>query len=347
MKIIAPALFALLLFACRSETPLPDSLEVNEIDLPNLSIRALNAVDDNSCWFSGSNGSFGYTRDGGLLWSIDSIPEAKGMELRSLAVLNDSTAFVLSAGSPALLFKTPNYGEKWTLVFEDRSEEVFFDSMKFWDNLQGIAFGDPNNGCFHILITRDGGNSWNRVPCDNLPIYVEGEGAFAASNTNIKCFGSHVWIITGSNSSRILHSQDYGRTWEIFETPIIQSSEMSGGFGMDMYDDKKGIVIGGDWENPESKEDNLIRTSDGGKNWSIVNHESRPGFQSCVQYIPGKGSDWLVSVGYPGLHMSNDGGTSWRAYEDQKLWFAVEMSPSGKRGFLSGHKKLGVFSLIE
>jgi photosystem II stability/assembly factor-like uncharacterized protein len=39
--------------------------------------------------------------------------------------------------------------------------------MKFWNNKEGIAMGDPIADFLSIIVTRDGGNTWNkrRINC--------------------------------------------------------------------------------------------------------------------------------------------------------------------------------------
>ena len=61
-----------------------------------------------------------------------------------------------------------------------------------------------------------------KVSCQQIPKVVEGEAAFAASNTNIKVLGNTVWIVSGGVKSRIFKSIDLGVTWNVYETPIIQ-----------------------------------------------------------------------------------------------------------------------------
>ncbi len=62
---------------------------------------------------------------------------------------------------------------------------MFYDALDFWNDLEGIAIGDPTEDCMSIIITRDGGNTWTKLLCENLPKVKEGEAAFAASDTNI------------------------------------------------------------------------------------------------------------------------------------------------------------------
>jgi photosystem II stability/assembly factor-like uncharacterized protein len=45
----------------------------------------------------------------------------------------------------------------------------FYDSMKFWNKNEGIAMGDLND-CLSIIITRDGGNTWNKVQYKHLKL---------------------------------------------------------------------------------------------------------------------------------------------------------------------------------
>lgn len=57
--------------------------------------------------------------------------------------------------------------------------------MQFYDNLNGIAIGDPIMGYLSVITTKDGGETWQKNNIENAPKVVDGEAAFAASNTNI------------------------------------------------------------------------------------------------------------------------------------------------------------------
>ncbi len=57
--------------------------------------------------------------------------------------------------------------------------------------------GDPVENCLSVIITRDGGKTWNKLSCDQLPGAAEGEAAFAASNSNIAVEGEKAWILSG------------------------------------------------------------------------------------------------------------------------------------------------------
>ncbi len=294
----------------------------------NFSIRALELTED-FIWYAGLNGAYGFISiDNKYYWykkltKIDTI----GYELRSAAVIN-STFFALTVADPAILVKWDSdsissskvYKESSTTVYKEEHEKVFYDSMDFWNDQEGIAIGDPTEGCMSIIITRDGGNTWNKLSCDDLPKAKEGEAAFAASDTNIAIVGDQTWVATGGKASRVLYSPDKGKTWKVFETPIIQGKETTGMYSIDFYDELNGFAIGGDYTKPEDNQANKIRTTDGGKTWELVAQNQEPGYRSCVQYIPnGKGNE-LVAVGFKGIDYSNDSGSNWKHLSDEGFY---------------------------
>ncbi|TCK68907.1 hypothetical protein DFQ05_0417 [Winogradskyella wandonensis] len=222
--------------------------------------------------------------------------------------------FGITIGSPAKLYK---HG---TLVYQENHPKAFYDSMDFWNDQEGIAMGDPTDDCISIIITRDGGESWTKLSCDDLPKAVEGEAAFAASDTNIAIVGDNTWIATGGMASRILYSPDKGKTWTVYDTPIIQGKPTTGIYSIDFYDAKNGFAIGGDYTKPNDSLNNKIRTADGGKTWQVVGNGKSPGYRSCVQYVPNGNAKELVAVGIKGIDYSNDGGENWKHLSDEGFY---------------------------
>ena len=288
------------------------------------SIRAIAPIDETTCWYAGSRGQFGYTEDGGATWYIDSIqhPDQPELAFRSIAHAGRST-FLLSIASPALLYKTDDKGISWDIVYQENDTAAFYDSMAFWDDREGIAMGDPIGGCLSIIITNDGGTSWNKIPCDQLPSIIEGEAAFAASNSNISLYENHVWIVTGGKSARVFHSTDRGISWTAYETPIIQGGKMTGIFSCDFHDAQNGIIIGGDWENQEVNKGNKAMTSDGGKTWKLIADGTDPSYRSCVQYIEDNYEN-IIAVGLPGVSLSTNNGESWTTLSDDAYYTVRE-----------------------
>lgn len=246
-------------------------------------------------------------------------------EIRSIAS-NNKSLFLLNVESPALINKVKmdtvlHANHRLQKVIEvDNHPKAFYDSMDFWNDQEGIAIGDPTDDCMSVIITRDSGETWTKLPCEDLPKALDGEAAFAASDTNIAIVDNHTWVATGGKASRILYSPDKGATWEVYDTPIIQGKETTGMYSLDFYDAQHGFAIGGDYTQPNDTIDNKIRTEDGGKTWSVVANGKGPGYRSCVQYVPNSNAKELVAVGFKGIDYTNDAGDSWKHLSDEGFY---------------------------
>ena len=316
-------ILALGLVACNSEKKEVQraafsSVIVEPVLEDSLSIRAIEIMG-NTVAFAGSDGNFGVyipsqEKVNRNRQAFDSIyPEFRAVA----STANDF--FMLSVGNPALLYKTGEQGEM-ELVYTEEHEKVFYDSMDFWNDLEGIAMGDPTEDCLSIIITRDGGKSWNKISCADLPKTVEGEAAFAASDSNIAVEGDKTWIVTGGMESRVFFSPDKGKSWEVHELPIISGKATTGAYSVDFYDENNGIVIGGDYTAPQGNTANKAVTSDGGKTWKLVSDGKDPGYKSSVRYVPGGAGKEIVGVGFTGISYSEDGGESWKKISDEGFY---------------------------
>jgi photosystem II stability/assembly factor-like uncharacterized protein len=276
-------------------------------------LRGVSAVSERVAWASGADSTVLRTIDGGTTWQNLTVT-SDALDFRDVDAVDAQTAYVLSIGNgPASrIYKTTDAGKTWTQQFKNEDPKVFLDAMTFWDANNGIAFGDSVNGQFYILTTADGGHSWSRVPQTALPPALENEGAFAASGTNIAVFGkSHAWIGTGAAAkSRVLHTADRGRTWQIADTPLA-SGASAGIFSIAFRDAKHGVIAGGDYRKEQEAVDNLAMTSDGGLTWTLVKGLS--GFRSVVAYVPG--TKTLIAIGPSGGDYSVDDGRTWTTIE--------------------------------
>ena len=126
-----------------------------------------------------------------------------------------------------------------------------------------------------IVITRDGGNTWQKTPCEVLPPALEGEAAFAASDTNIAIVGDETWIATGGLRVVFYILRIKDGLGDVFETPIVQGLETTGMYSIDFYDALNGFAIGGDYTKPKNQHSNKIRTNDGGETWAVGGTRSK------------------------------------------------------------------------
>ncbi|WP_340076891.1 oxidoreductase [Leptobacterium sp. I13] len=291
---------------------------ITDVFKDSISIRAIEVMDGKLA-FAGSKNMYGmYDPDIGKVKTSRMEYDSLNLQFRAVASTKHDF-FMLSIGNPALLFKTGATG-KMELVYREDHENVFYDSMKFWNDQEGIAMGDPTDDCLSVIITRDGGKTWKKLSCDVLPKTTAGEAAFAASNTNIAVVGHHAWLVSGGEKSRVFHTPDKGQIWEVFDVPIIQGINTQGIYSVDFYDEQHGFAIGGDYTKPEGTVANKAVTSDGGKTWQLVSDGKEPGYKSCVQYVPNSDGKALVAIGFTGISFSNDAGTSWRTLSEEGFY---------------------------
>jgi photosystem II stability/assembly factor-like uncharacterized protein len=240
-------------------------------------LRGASAVSQKVAWASGTHGTYLRMTDG-RLWIPEQVPGAESLDFRGVVAFSADEAFLMSSGpgDQSRIYHTGDAGRHWELQFTEKNPKGFFDSIVFWDRTHGMVLGDPvpdENGVpkFELLITQDG-RSWNPVSSSALPPAIEGEGAFAASNSCLAILGGddpNVWFATGGKVARVFHSADRGRTWEVFDTPIVHGLDSEGIFSIAFRDPLHGVIAGGDYKRPERDGPNLAFTADGGRTWTL------------------------------------------------------------------------------
>lgn len=271
-------------------------------------LRGVSVVSPKIAWAAGTRGTYLRTTDG-RIWIPEQVPDAEALDFRAVAAFSADEAFLMSAGSgdQSRIYHTNDAGRHWSLQFTNKNPKGFFDCMAFWDRTHGVVLGDPipdDTGAlkFELLITDDG-ETWAPLPSTQLPPALEGEGAFAASNSCLAilmksappansatrpksgasaprepsekngtanpALDSKIWFATGGKVARVFHSADRGRTWQVFDTPIIHGDDSKGIFSIAFRDTSHGVIAGGDYKHPDQGGPNLAFTNDGGKTWSL------------------------------------------------------------------------------
>ncbi len=295
-------------------------INFKDFPIPGTSIRAIETTNKGVLWFAGSHGKFGRIFKETI--QIDSIKKLnnKYLHFRSIAY-NKDHIFILSIESPAILFQIDRINDcfKSKIVYQENHPKVFYDSMTFLDDRYGIAAGDPTENCLSVILTENGGNSWHKLSCKNLPEISIGEACFAASNTNIDTYKKHIWIVTGGKMARVFHSSNRGKTWKVYNTPIIQGGQMTGIYSVNFYDARNGIIMGGDWNHKKSFNATKAITHDGGKTWKLTSNNQLPGYISCVQYFPGSDKK-ILATSTEGIYLSKDNGNSWKRISERGFY---------------------------
>ena len=292
----------------------------------------ISAVSPDVAWTSGASGTVLRTSDAGKTWQPRPVPGATTLDFRDVDAISAEVAYALSIGpgEASRIFKTRDGGATWTLQLANTDPQVFLDAMAFRDEAHGVAFSDSVAGHFVIFTTANGGADWRRVPTDRLPPALPGEGAFAASGSNVALgSGGRIWI--GTTASRVLSSSDDGLTWRVVTTPVA-AGEATGIFSIAFRDAAHGVVVGGNYQQEGRAVNNVAVTSDGGVTWTLARGLS--GFRSAVAWWPGGGGGWLA-VGPAGADWSSDDGRTWTAAGDQG-YDALSVVPGGAAAWASG-----------
>ena len=210
-------------------------------------------------------------------------------------------------GDQSRIYRTSDGGRHWELQYKNTNPKGFFDSMVFWNRTHGLVLGDPvpdENGKLKFeLLKTDDGQTWGPMPSGKMPEAVEGEGAFAASNTCIAILGmkpqasgqaspsvdSNIWFATGGKVARVFHSSDGGASWQVAETPVVHGAESAGIFSVAFRDARHGVIAGGDYKQPRLDGPNLAFTEDGGMSWTLSPVHPQEYF-SAVAYARRSGS---------------------------------------------------------
>jgi photosystem II stability/assembly factor-like uncharacterized protein len=271
-------------------------------------LRGVSVVSNQIAWGSGAHGVYLRTTDGGRTWLAAQVPDAANLDFRGVVAFSADEAFLMSSGSgdQSRIYHTLDAGQRWQLQLTAANPKSFFDSIAFWDRTHGIVLGDPipdekGQLKFQLLLTSDG-QSWTPVPPAQLPSALEGEGAFAASNTSLAILPQNesvvpsensnrivvpsqtrdpgfsdralapdpnIWFATGGRAARVFHSPDRGQTWQVFPTPIIHGPDSTGIFSIAFRDPLHGVIAGGDYKHPDHDGPNLAFTNDGGQAWTL------------------------------------------------------------------------------
>src|SRR6185295_19132681 len=97
-------------------------------------LQAVDPVSRNVVWASGLGGTFVVTTDGGQHWRKGVVAGASKLEFRDIEGVSANVAYLMSSGpgSDSRIYKTTNGGNTWSLQFQNKKENAFYDCFDFW-----------------------------------------------------------------------------------------------------------------------------------------------------------------------------------------------------------------------
>jgi photosystem II stability/assembly factor-like uncharacterized protein len=306
------------------------------------SFRGLSVVDDRVAWVSGIRGIVGNSSNGGNNWTFTQVKGFQKLDFRTLYAFNAQEAIIANSGSPAYILRTQNGGISWDVVYTNQASLAFIDGVDFWNDREGIMYGDPIKGRMLLLHTKDGGKSWEELPEHSRPILSKGEASFAASGTAIRCYKKEKIIIaTGGKISRLLVSKDKGKNWNAIPTPIIQGKNSTGIFSFSFVNDTTGAIVGGDYLADALKTNHVFYTTNASKSWTLPETPTG-GYRECVEYV---NKDTVVAVGPGGTDISYNGAKVWSPIANQRFFHVIRKARSGKLIVAAGNKRIAIVEI--
>jgi photosystem II stability/assembly factor-like uncharacterized protein len=174
---------------------------------------------------------------------------------------------------------------------------------------RGLVMGDPVNGKFRILATRDFGRSWAVLPEEGMP-EAPTEFGFAASGDCLVTAGHTAYFGSGGGAARVFRSKDHGVTWTATNS-TIPAGEAAGVFAMAFRTPRHGVAVGGDFADPTDGVD-VVATTRRGNVWRNTDDLSH--LAEDVAYLPGRRHRLMVtgeSGDVMGTSISLNGGRRW------------------------------------
>jgi photosystem II stability/assembly factor-like uncharacterized protein len=188
------------------------------------------AVNELVCWAAGANATVLRTTDGGINWlNANPNPGIITGDVRNMEALDDITAFVTTESQTiTTVYKTTDGGDSWFVVYSNIAGSV--KGIRMLDSLNGIAIGSPVSNLWNLLLTTDGGNTWQ--PSPNRP---PAEFIHQAVNNSFQV--SMPYIYWGTSITTIFRSTDGGITFNEYDTPgagiyILSLFINAGGVGL-------------------------------------------------------------------------------------------------------------------
>ena len=212
-------------------------------------------------------------------------------------------------GDLSRLYKTTDACATWKLQTSNSQPNGFWDAMAFShgnDTQTGVLIGDPVNGRFQTETMILGNGSFiDAGGCKAAP----DEAAFAASNSSAFVFGANRYILgTGGKSGAAVLISATNPCRRI-TVPIGNATESSGVFSVFFRDRHHGVIVGGDYKEPDAMKNIAAFSNDMGLHWTAATTQPH-GYRSAVAYDATRHT-W-IAIGPNGTDISTDDGRHWQ-----------------------------------
>jgi photosystem II stability/assembly factor-like uncharacterized protein len=241
------------------------------------SLYAVQYVDENLIWASGTSGTLLMSTDSGVNWEFEMLPER--IYAHDIFFINENTGWICGKsenGGPNYIFGTSNGGSNWEFQLMQVTGGTF-KSIIFANESKGWAAGSFTD----ILYTTNAGQNWAiqaSAPTDILSIFL--------------LDSLHLWAATSSTFSPTLTTTDGGLNW-------LPDSTVMWARDVHFLDTLIGWAAGWSY---------VAKTTDGGLSWEEQYNKLQEEWDDI--FILNENYGWAVSRSGLILATSN-GGEEW------------------------------------
>jgi len=185
-----------------------------------------------------------------IYFGTDAFPTDFSIPAKNIIYIGGITDF----SSNSKVIKSTDNGQTWIDVTPPPNlSNNYINILKFYDNDFGIVTGDAYVDEFTIYHTFDGGNSWSKLPANQIP-----DANLSEFSKDGESIGDYLWFTT--NYGRIYKSADRGFHWEVHQSILNNLDDIS------FSDTLNGIALYG-FVTLDFNTSPIIITADGGKTW--------------------------------------------------------------------------------
>ena len=197
----------------------------------------------------GERGHILVSTDDGGSWTQAAVPTR--VLLTAVHMHDERTGWAV--GHDAVILRTGDGGESWTMVHQAPEEELPLLDVWFRDERTGFAVGAYG----YFLATEDGGETWTTRAVSEDDFHLNALVPVAARNSGSQSSGEGGPLYIAAEAGVVYRSDDGGETWR--ELPSPYAGSWFGGLALDEHR----VLLTG-------LRGHLFRSEDGGETWTEV-----------------------------------------------------------------------------
>lgn len=227
----------------------------------------------------------------------------------SLNVIDSLTVILTpkyTYNSPNLI-KTSDGGQPWDFHMIDSTMYTLLHEAEFLDENNGYIVGGTDFGNWNVLLkTSDGGQNWENMDTSFLETYP-------TRITELDFITPQLGFIARQEENKIYRTTDGGNSFTTLDLPAVSNETYSYITEVRFIDPYIGFVVRRHYIDQTTLIFEILKTSDGGISWDIVNTFSQDieiwEVLDKIQFV--NNSQGFAIVGQGTLKTTQDGGNTW------------------------------------